>query len=278
MDIQKIISKFIKLVPPSGVRGLGLLLLFTSCTKEIDIDLNAASPKIVIEANLTNEAQSAVVKISKTVNFNATNSYPPVGNAKVAIADNAGNTYNLTEKETGTYQLPTLKGVSGRIYTLNVQVEGTTYTAICKMPNFVPLTGLAPLQSPSPFDKTDTSYVIRPIFKDPVGLGNSYRFIQTLNGIKDPSINVSNDNTFDGLVNQRPVAGANRDVKIRKGDKVEIELQSIDNPIYDYFYSLNPGAGPGGGTTPANPITNLKGGALGYFSVSAVDRKSLVVR
>jgi hypothetical protein len=57
-------------------------------------------------------------------------------------------------------------------------------------------------------------------------------------------------------------------------------MRCIDGPVYDYFFSLNSiqGNGPGGGTTPTNPVSNISGGALGYFSAFTVQKVSAVVK
>lgn len=45
-------------------------------------------------------------------------------------------------------------------------------------------------------------------------------------------------------------------------------LQAIDKSVYDYFSSLNKlsAGGINSSATPANPVSNVSGGALGYFS------------
>ncbi len=44
-------------------------IVLYSCTKVININLNDASPKIVIEGNVTNVAGPYQVQITQTVNF-----------------------------------------------------------------------------------------------------------------------------------------------------------------------------------------------------------------
>ena len=262
---------------------LPILLFCIACEKEIQIDLNSAAPRIVIEGEISDSIDGARVRLTKTVNFSSLSVYPPISGATVTISDNVGNIFSLLEKvdEKGVYELPTVKGVGGRVYTLQVVAEGKIYTSTCAMPLKVPLDGLRPIPNTVALqtsNSTDTTYLIRHVFQDPKGVANSYRAIQTWNGRRDNQIFVQNDNNIDGLVNQRPIF--NRDFEIKKGDTVSVELQSISTAIYDYFYSLDEssGNGPGGGTTPTNPVSNLKGGALGYFSAYAVDRKEVIVK
>jgi len=68
-----------------------------SCQKVISVDLNSAAPNIVIEGNISDQDGAYEVKISKTVNFDQTNTFPPVTGAGVTIYDNFGNSEKLTE-------------------------------------------------------------------------------------------------------------------------------------------------------------------------------------
>ena len=147
------------------------------------------------------------------------------------------------------------------------------------MPTNVKLTGLKVQKSSfSPPGSSSDNYIIYPQFIDPTAFGNNYQFIQSRNGETDKSIIIANDNIGNGLPNSRPILS--KDFEIALGDKVTVEMRCIDKPIYDYFFSLNSvqGNGPGGGTIPANPVTNIKGGALGYFSAHTVQKISLEVK
>ncbi|MNY17369.1 hypothetical protein D3C86_1506870 [compost metagenome] len=68
--------------------------------------------------------------------------------------------------------------------------------------------------------------------------------------------------------------------QVKTGDKVEIEMQCIDKNIFNYWYTLSQQSqnGPGGGTIPGNPPSNISNNALGYFSAHTVDKKEMVVK
>ena len=55
-------------------------------------------------------------------------------------------------------------------------------------------------------------------------------------------------------------------------------MQSIDKANYTYWYSMRTGGGQGSGNAaaPSNPISNIEGGALGYFSAHTVVRRWVV--
>jgi Domain of unknown function (DUF4249) len=248
-----------------------------SCEKVIDLDLNSTDPKVIIEGIVTDQNEPFKVTINKTVNFSDANNYPVVTKATVTIADDAGNSEVLTEAVAGTYKSKKLVGTSGRTYTLTVIAEGKTYTAKSTMPSKVPITDLKFQIAPRP-GSTEDKYVIFPQFLDPKGMGNNYRFIQSTTKKTDKTIIVANDNVEDGKPNARPIIS--RDLDILLNDTATIEMHCIDKATYDYFYSLSQSAGngPGGGATPANPITNIQGGALGYFAAYTVQKSTKVVK
>jgi hypothetical protein len=253
------------------------LTTFMSCEKVIDIDLNTTDSKVVIEGIVTDQNEPFIVTINKTVNFSDANNYPTISKATVTIADDAGNNEVLTETVAGTYKGKKLVGVSGRTYTLTVNAEGKTYTAKSTIPSKVSLTDLKFEIAPRP-GSADDRYIIFPQFLDPKGTGNNYRFIQSTTKKIDKTVIVANDNIEDGKPNARPIVS--QEFEILSSDTVTVEMHCIDEAAYDYFYSLtqSAGNGPGGGATPANPITNIQGGALGYFAAYTVQKLTKAVK
>jgi Domain of unknown function (DUF4249) len=257
-----------------------LSIIFNSCEKVIEIDLNSTDPQIVIEGEISDQVGIYTIKISKTVNFSDANNYPPVQGATVKIADDAGTSETLTETAAGIYKTRNLLGIAGRTYTLNVNIAGKIYTAVSAMPTLVPLQGIKIIPSNllRPGQDTGARFIAIPNYIDPPSIGNCYRFIQTLNNKVDNAFIVFNDNVNNGMPNQRPIFS--RDLELKKGDTLMVEMRNLDRPVYEYFYSLNQssGNGPGGGTTPANPVSNIVGGALGYFSAYSTSKKTVIVQ
>lgn len=257
------------------------LVALSSCEKVIDIDLNSSDPQYVVEGEITNEARPYQIKITKTVNFSESNNFPTVSGAVVTIADDAGNTETLTETKSGIYETKILRGVPTRTYTLTVKHNGKTLTSVTKMPALVPLLNINTIPDNfgggGPGGGSEQTYSAVPLYNDPAGVKNFYRFIQVINSKLDSSFLVRNDNLYDGKQTVQPIFS--RGTKILKGDTLNIAMQCIDNQVYDYFYSLNQssGDGPGGGTTPSNPVNNIVGG-LGYFSACSVSSKAIIVQ
>ncbi|MFZ4544099.1 MAG: DUF4249 domain-containing protein [Saprospiraceae bacterium] len=261
--------------------GILSILAITSCTKVIDIDLNSADPQYVIEAEITNEIQSCRVKISRSVNFSESNDFPTVSGAIVNIKDNLGNTENLSEIAAGIYESKTLKGIPGRTYFLSIQHDGKVFSSQSTMPELVTLLEIDFIKNGGfggggPGADTSARFTAVPLYNDPAGVKNFYRFEQSVNGKRDLSILVRNDNLSDGKQTVQPLFSFGNE--ILRGDTLQIQMQCIDNAVYEYFYSLNAssGNGPGGGTTPSNPVNNISG-ALGYFSACSVSEKEVIV-
>lgn len=255
------------------------LIVLSSCEKVIDIDLNSTDPQYVIEGYITNEARPAQVRITKTVNFSETNNFPTVSGATVTIKDDAGNTETLQEVQSGIYETKILRGATGRTYTLTVNHNGNTFISTSKMPELVTLLGIDMLESAfNRGNNKEKTYVAVPKYNDPAGIKNYYRFIQVINGVLDSAFLVRNDNLSDGKQTVQPVFSFGKD--IIKGDTLTLMMQCIDENVHDYFFSLNEssGNGPGGGTTPSNPVNNISGGALGYFSAHSVSTKTVIVK
>ncbi|HKZ66576.1 MAG TPA: hypothetical protein VJ111_09490, partial [Chitinophagaceae bacterium] len=68
------------------------------------------------------------------------------------------------------------------------------------------------------------------------------------------------------------------DEDIKSGDTVKLDMLCIDPAVYKYWYSVNQSAtGNSQSASPANPVSNISGGALGYFSAHTIQTKTLLV-
>lgn len=245
------------------------LSVFSSCQKEIAIDLNSAEPKIVIEAEISDQPASCKVKLSKTVNFSESNIFPAVSGALVMISDNTGNSETLIEASSGIYTSSTLQGVPGRVYTLVVTDAEKEYRAVSTMSFPVNIDTLTVEKS-----FFGNQRFINVEFQDPAGTANQYRFIKTTNGILEKSIYITNDYLQDGNNFSLPLFSED---SVVKGDTVTVKLQSVDTGVYEYFRTLSQLSGGDPSQSPANPLSNLTNGALGYFNAYSVRVKTIVV-
>lgn len=247
-------------------------LLFASCEKIITLPIENNESKVVIEGNITDQPGPYFVKLSKSVNLNEPNKYPIISNGTIVISDNSGVKDTLKYLTAGIYRTKLIKGVYGRTYSLDVNVDGQHYTAQSTMPYKVNLDSLRINNFPI---NGENRYSIIPVFADPIELGNSYRFIQRINDTLDNNYNIFTDNLNNGKVNQRPLNNGNDQISIKFFDIVSVEMQCISASAQLFYYTLSQqsGAGPGGGTAPTNPPNNISGGALGLFSAHTSQTK-----
>ena len=254
---------------------MGVFLL--GCEKEITLPLDENQSMLVIDAVVTDEVGPYYVKLTKSVAISAVSKFPEVSNALVIMKDNFGLSDTLKYTSKGLYLTNKIKGAYGNTYFLEVTLDGKKYTAQSTMPNKVPLDSLT-INNLTIF--SESQYSVIPMYTDPMTLGNNYRFIQVINDTLDKTYYVFNDNLINGNENQRPLNSNDDSLQVKLNDLVSVEMQCISNPTYLYYNSLRQisGAGPGGGTTPANPPSNIVGGALGLFSAHTVQRKQIQIK
>lgn len=233
-------------------------IIISSCKKVINVDLNNAAPQIVIEGSVTNSS-AAQVLISKSVKFSDSNTFPTVSGAVVTIADNLNNSYPLAETQPGVYTNSSLTGVPGRTYHLTVNTGGTVYTATSTMPAQV---FMDTVLTDEIIFGNKTIKIVQPQYTDPASVANYYWFVETIKQTVNKKIFVWDDNLTNGGISTRPLIEA--DSTINTGDTVQVEMRCIDKNIYHYVRGLEDLQN--NASTPANPDTNISGGALGYFS------------
>jgi len=252
------------------------IVAFSSCQKDVDIDLNANNPSIVIEGIYTAEDSTVSVRITKTVNYFGSDPVPEINNATVTITDHNGVSQSVPFIISGNYVLTNYVPEYNTIYTLNVVAGGTSYTAQCKMASPVQLEVPTYSWFPGGFG-LDPGFIMDMSFLDPADTVNFYAAVLTVNGEelnRLDEITTQDDVITDGNNLTRPLFGV---AQIDSFDVVGLELRSIDEVIYDY---INEAAGIVGGSSsaaPGNPTTNWDNGALGYFSAYSNSRQEVVI-
>lgn len=253
---------------------LGLTVFITSCEKVIDLKLDNAAPKIVIEAILTDLDVRQIVSLSTTTNFESSNNKVPLSGATVTIKEENGPTITYTEQTPGNYLSTRYKGVPGKKYTITVTAGGQTYVAISTMPTPVPIKSLSQIEL-SAFG--ETRKVVQVNFNDPAGVANFYYNRVFINNLKNDRYYVDSDRFTDGREVKNNIFID--EPELVTGDKVKIQLLTIDEKVYKYLFSITQITGNGGPpTTPANPESNFSNGALGFFSASTLAVDSLVIK
>ena len=249
-----------------------------SCQKVIDVDLNSSDPQYIIEGNITDMPGPYSVKLSRSANFSERNNFPAVSGAVIAIQDvTAGIMDTLKEQLPGQYITLKISGVPGHTYSLYVKAGDKVFTATSTMPQPVMLDSVG-------IEKSyfgDNEYFPVPIYRDPTGEGNRYRVSGSVNHQAIKEWDVRSDEVTDGQTARFPLYYDTNDNSgnpvIKKGDSVFMSLQTIDSAVYEFYRTLQDTKDQNASAL-SNPITNIKGGAMGYFSAGAVNTKGTIAR
>jgi hypothetical protein len=266
--------------------AIAFVLGFSSCEDVIELDLTDVPPRVVIEGFLTDQPGPYSVRISTTADFYDPNIFAAQENAIVRISDDQGNEDILTETSPGFYETTTLQGERGVTYTLEVALGGVSYTATSKMPaQQIPLVSLTTqFEEESLFN--DEGYYATAFFNDPPNVDNFYRLQVLVNGevyffvdaddeeaVPEEDINfwLQDDKFTDGNLQDYEFPHT-----LKVGDTMQVTLAHLERSTYDYYRTLVAIIN-GGGVAPSNPISNMQGGALGYFGAFSVTGNSVIV-
>ena len=251
------------------------VFLLTSCEKKIDLDLNTTAPIIVVDGEVTNSlAVGSKVKLSYTNKVKSDNSIIPILGANVTIQDDNGVVYSLPEVSNGVYQNASLVGIKGKTYHLKVITNGITLTASSTMPTMVNLDSLVVEDFPN-FGKTIK--VVTPFYNDPKGLGNNYNFQISKNGrlIKDAF--TYDDLFIDGKKVTFPLLYSREEDEFKKGDVIDVVMNCIDYNNYKYWFSFTQSSTGSPQAVPDNPISNIKGNAIGIFGANTYQKRTVTI-
>ena len=247
---------------------LFIITVFSSCQKVININLNSTMSRYVITGNITNQAAPYTVSLTKTIDVSQDNIFPGVTGAKVVITDvTMGIIDTLKDMGAGVYQTSLINGVIGHKYNLYINASNNVFVATSTMPDAVTLDSL--YTQKSPFGR---SLQVVPVYTDPAAKGNYYHFTEYVNGVAGSDLNARSDQLINGQVMKSPI----RSSKIESGDNVLVSMECIDSFVYNYYFTLSQTENQNS-ATPANPVSNISNGALGYFSAHTVSAKDVIV-
>lgn len=263
-----------------------IAVLFASCEDVIELELENHSPRLVIEANISDQTGPYTVTLSETGNFYNDNTFPPRTAAVVTISNEVGDREILTEVSPGVYQTANLQGVIGIAYTLEVNSEGESYIATSRIPDQI-----------NPIDSIGTEFLEGSIFQeegyfatafiqDAPNVNNYYRYKIFVNGevyifnqdvdgedeVEDDNIYLDQDKLYDGQY-----FDVSFPHKLDIGDSIKIEVYHINKASFDYYRTLVDAIGASGVAAPSNPVSNFTNQALGNFNAYSINNKAIIV-
>jgi len=254
------------------------ILSFASCEKVIDLKLDNTDPRLVISGAISDADSIPIIKITQTIDYNEPNNFPGIQDATVVVRDNFSGADTFQARSRQGYRGVTL-GVPGRTYSLAVFHDGKEYNSSVKMPipiiidsvNIKAITGFGGEELP----------LLTTYFQDPKGEKNYYYLNYLINGEDSGDFSFLSDDLRDGEEIQ--VGTISDDYEgVEIGDTITVQLQCIDASMYEYYRTLEAlesgGGGGLGSTTPDNPVSNITGGALGYFKVFSQTEKDFIIQ
>ncbi|MDR1846859.1 MAG: DUF4249 domain-containing protein [Bacteroidales bacterium] len=246
-------------------------LLLGGCQEEIDIDLNDAEPKTVIEAEITDTLPPYLIRVSHTINFKEPNTFAGIANADVRLRDEAGNEALITSDSAGYYYASGIQSQQGKMFYLDVAIGEDTFSTSCKMPYVTEIDSLTMTTYAYGTTSMKTTEVY---FTDKAGEANFYRIKYFVNNEFRLSY-LYRDEDRDGMQITVTIFGDNfydETLQLKTGDTILVELYSITEEVFNYFKSLRSTSS----TNPANPLSNISG-ALGYFNLCTKRSRQIIV-
>lgn len=240
-------------------------LFLLSCTKVIELDIQTGSRKYVIQGEITNQAPPYYIEVSTNAPLADKAAAEQIKNALVIISDNTGVVDTLFNLNNGKYQTNKIVGKEGVVYNLKVNINDTIYSATSVMPTIIPMDSLV-INKAVGFREDFMNIV--PSYQDAEGEANYYRF----KAYRGDSLVVKNilftDELSNGKRNSRPFF-----MELKNDDSLTVEMRALNYDAYRYFFGVNQ-ITPGGqsqSATPTNPISNISGGVLGFFSANTLE-------
>lgn len=265
-------------------------VIFWSCEKTVQLDLDQVPAKVVIEGLVTNQPGYQYVKISKTNDFYESGGTPRVSDATVVVMDDLNNEFVFIHNPNGHpdsvgYYLPTsdFTGSVGRTYRLSVNVDGTTYQAEDYLQRITTIDSLKYRVNRNEKDDPKENgkfYEVLMYAKEPQETTDYYLFKFYRNDsliYHNPSdIYFSDDKTLGEKIN-----GVPSPVFYAVGDSARLEMYSLSRTGFVFYSDLTNLINNDGGMfspPPANCRNNLSNGALGFFQVSAIDISGIRIK
>ena len=262
--------------------SLLFVLLFLSCDKVVELDLENGDPKIVIDAEIIWEKGTSgnqqSIKITRMAPYYSPTT-PKVSGAQVRVENSKGDVFTFNESEPGLYVCTNFVPAIDMEYKLFVNVDGQTLTATEK------------LIAVPPVEKIDQEFmadvtgedliVVTFYYKDPANQANYYLTDYKSDILPYPEYT----STSDEFVNGNEINEKFTDTDLKPGKVLDITHRGVSKNFYNYMNLIlevtnsNPFA-----ATPGNirgnivNTTNANNFALGYFRVCEANKINYVVK
>lgn len=276
-----------------------LIILLCSCSEKYNFEFDNNDSILVVDGKITNQDGPYYVRLSESINKTVSPDYSgtqadvakAIENAKISISNSKGETENLRyigkkphtyPEDDGWYIIENMQGEIGQTYTLRIEWKDKIYTAKDKIH---PVAEIEKIEFRTKHLAAKNEYVDIPLiyFKDPQGEKNYYLMYFSSDGFFGSNRNweysILDDKYLEPYVDGLDVddgqspTGEDFYMNINDGMTVSVYLESLSPEAYNFYKSIIDQFTADGGAfspTPANPPSNISGGALGCFRASAV--------
>lgn len=254
------------------------------CEEVVQVDLNTAPPKLVIEASINwqkgTNGNLQKIKLTTTTDF-YNPVIPKISGATVFIKNSSNNIFNFIElPKTGEYLCSDFAPVLNETYTLTVIHNNNTYKATETLKPVAPITKIVQ-NNTGGFTGKDIE--IKAYFNDPAEESNYYFYKYAYSNQLKSNYYTDVDTFFQG----NEFFSLSQNDELKSGDQVEITHFGISKTYYNYLSVLVSIAGNGGGGPFQSPPATVRGNIinttdfsnypLGYFALSEVDIRKYTV-
>lgn len=273
------------------------------CDKAVDFNLDTSSPTLVVEATIENGQAPRVVLTRSQAYFSQISAdilnSSFVQGAAVYLSNGqkehrlkeytvAAGPFTLRYYSNDSSQPATsFLGELKHDYSLRIVAEGKEYMAKTTIPDTTRRIDSLWWRPVPNTTKNEVQIYVRAT--DKKGFGDYIRYYTKRNsqGFFPPFTSVFDDFVIDGTTYQIQVEpGFNRNIEVdedtyffRRGDTVGMKLANIDKATYDFWRTMEYNYGAIGNpfSTPVTVLSNISGGALGYFGGYAAQYRTMVI-
>jgi hypothetical protein len=276
-------------------------ILFSSCTEEIDVNVDSGETRLSVEATLTSDLKKHFVKLKESSDVFYDQEAVAVENASISVSDGSTN-YQFIETKPGYYESENeFAGEPGKTYSLSItnvdvnkdgELEEYLASSTMKQPYAVDSIRLHydpeyESEGRGDDDEEGEFWLVSLYMKDDIKTEDFYAFACRRNDIlvhdTITEVLVQKDTYFNGETTKGVDVGefdqAKPDEILRNNDKVTLETYAIDEAYYDFVFQLQEMdeeqsmfSGP-----PGNISTNISNGAIGFFAVYSITRTSIIL-
>ncbi|WP_093368514.1 DUF4249 domain-containing protein [Psychroflexus sediminis] len=255
---------------------LSFVCVFTACEDVVEVDLEEAKSRLVVDAILQWEKGSTganqSIELSRTRGFFEEEPIP-VSGAKVVVSNSSGLEFTFVETSPGEYVTGNFQPALNELYSLSIEVNGSVYSAEESLKPVVPIDFI---EQDDAGGFSGENIELKVFYTDPEGIENYYLFKFFAPFLAFPEFDINDDEFSDG--NQ--IFDIFSEEDLEPGMPVTIQLHGISKGYYNFLEILLAQAGSAGGpfeTQPATVRGNIKNNndadelIFGYFGLSEVD-------